>query len=72
MDDLADDSGFDSVRLPITAMRTCGHAWTGAWPVIFAGRSGHNGHSYVYDTTHGDLDTIVWGCIGLSLFGRLV
>jgi hypothetical protein len=35
----------------------------------FVGRPAHNGHSYAYDTAHGDLNTVLWGCIGFHYSG---
>ena len=48
------------------SMRAC---MDGDLAGYFSGRSGHNGHTYAGDIAGGNLNTIMWGCIGFHYSG---
>jgi hypothetical protein len=49
------------------SMRAC---MDGDLAGYFAGRSGNNGHTYSGDIASGNLNTILWGCIGFHYSGN--
>jgi autotransporter family porin len=48
------------------SMRSC---MDGELAPYFSGRSGHDGHTYAGDIASGNLNTVLWGCIGFHYSG---
>jgi hypothetical protein len=48
------------------SMRAC---MDGDIAPYFSGRSGHNGHSYSSDVASGNINTMLWGCVGFHYSG---